>query len=560
MTSYDLRTEPWIPVLYTDGTSKRLGLLSIFEDAQEILTIGTELPTQRFALQRLLLAILHRAFGGPATIAEWEEIAGQWKHHLVQVTNYLDRYASHFDLFHPEYPFMQVPNLRTSKDEVFGLERLIMDVPAGHPFFTMRAGKGTSEISHADAALWLVNTHAYDISGIKSGAVGDPRVKGGKGYPIGTGWCGELLGIQASGSNLKETLLYNLFVPGTTSSFVNYSPEKDLPYWERRESNKGSNNEESAPRASNPENPSENFATGFVDLYTWQSRRIRLVSNGTSVTNVLVCNGDKMLAANTFGLEPQSLWRFSQPQTAKFKTDTYMPAMVDPNRAVWRGLENVLAETTTIGKKEKRTVHPGITEFIGALRDEEVITRNQPVTFQTVGVLYGPQQSSFAAVTTDSLVFSAATFQSQLGALRAVILEGVNRVERCAYLLGDFAVTLSLASGDKNSDLAKDAIRVRYYTEIDTHVRAWIRLVEDVQQRVAYLKHLDEMVFELVNQIAYESIKEAPQSAIAGIPDPQESGQGNRWLNAATAQRTLQWRIRNVLEHLNTDVTAEEED
>lgn len=453
---------------------------------------------------------------------------------------------------------MQIPTLRTSKDEVFGLERLIMDVPAGEPFFTLRAGTGITHISHADAALWLINTHAYDISGIKSGAVGDPRVKGGRGYPIGTGWCGELLGIQALGSNLKETLLYNLLVPNTTTAFANYSPEKDLPYWERRENSKGMGIEEAAPRFSNPERPEENYATGFIDLYTWQSRRIRLVSNGENVTNVLVCNGDKNLAANSHALEPQTLWRFSQPQTAKFKTDTYMPAMVDPGRAVWRGLENLLAETTLVGKTQKATLHPAVVEFVGALRDEEAIDRSGAVSFQVVGVLYGAKQSSFAAVTSDSLELSGATLQRQSGALRALILEGINRVEKCAYQLGDFAVGLALASGDKNSDLAREAIRSRYYNEIDPQIRAWIRSVADTKHRISYFHRLDVLVYELVNRISYESVKEAPQTAIVGIPDPHGGGDGTRWLNAATAQRTLLWRTRNVLEHL--DVAAESEE
>lgn len=68
MTSFDLLREPWVPILRKDGGSSRLGILGIFQEAEDILTIGTEIPTQRFALHRLLLAILHRAFDGPETM------------------------------------------------------------------------------------------------------------------------------------------------------------------------------------------------------------------------------------------------------------------------------------------------------------------------------------------------------------------------------------------------------------------------------------------------------------------------------------------------------------
>ncbi|NYN06610.1 type I-E CRISPR-associated protein Cse1/CasA, partial [Salmonella enterica subsp. enterica serovar Typhimurium] len=68
---------------------------------------------------------------------------------------------------------------------------------------------GRSKLSFAEAARWLVHTQAYDYSGIKPGVEGDPRVKGGKGYPIGTGWSGMTGGTVIRGTTLLETLLLN---------------------------------------------------------------------------------------------------------------------------------------------------------------------------------------------------------------------------------------------------------------------------------------------------------------------------------------------------------------
>ena len=41
----------------------------------------------------------------------------------------------------------------------------------------MRAEKTLKSLSYAEAARRLVTIQAYDYSGIKSGAVGDPRVR-----------------------------------------------------------------------------------------------------------------------------------------------------------------------------------------------------------------------------------------------------------------------------------------------------------------------------------------------------------------------------------------------
>src|SRR5699024_2697574 len=67
----------------------------------------------------------------------------------------------------------------------------------------------TLPIPPGEAARWLVHCMAFDISGIKSGAVGDPRVKGGKGYPIGIGWSGWLGGLYFEGDTLFQTLMLN---------------------------------------------------------------------------------------------------------------------------------------------------------------------------------------------------------------------------------------------------------------------------------------------------------------------------------------------------------------
>src|SRR5947199_72580 len=114
--------------------------------------------------------------------------------------------------------------------ETAELSKLISDVPNGAPMFTTRIG-GDLSVPYAEAARWLVHCQAFDPSGIKAGAVGDDRVKGGKGYPIGVAWSGLLGGVLLEGRTLKETLLLNLIA--ADFDVCGRDPAVDLPVWER---------------------------------------------------------------------------------------------------------------------------------------------------------------------------------------------------------------------------------------------------------------------------------------------------------------------------------------
>lgn len=83
--------------------------------------------------------------------------------------------------------------------------------------------------------------------------------------------------------------------------------------------------------------------SGPVDLYTWQSRRIRLLPTDGRVRDALVCNGDPLTPQNMHRFEPHTAWRRSKPQETKHKLPlVYMPQEHNPDRAVWRGLQSLL--------------------------------------------------------------------------------------------------------------------------------------------------------------------------------------------------------------------------
>ena len=206
---FDLVHHAWIPCRERDGVVTELGILGALERAHELVGLSGDVPTQMFALTRLLLAVLHGALDGPRSVEDWDELWAKGELPVPRIASYLAQHRERFDLLHPETPFLQVADLRTAKDETSELSKLIADVPNGVPFFSTREG-GDLSLSFAEAARWLLHCHAFDPSGIRSGVIGDKRAKNGKSYPIGVGWSGLLGGLLLEGSTLRETLLLNL--------------------------------------------------------------------------------------------------------------------------------------------------------------------------------------------------------------------------------------------------------------------------------------------------------------------------------------------------------------
>jgi CRISPR system Cascade subunit CasA len=92
------------------------------------------------------------------------------------------------------------------------------------------------------------------------------------------------------------------------------SDERDRPVWER------------PPQTACEDVPGGREPYGPLDLYTWQSRRIRLFGDGDAITGVIVANGDQLRPQNRHDLEPMSAWRRSQAQEKTLKQPLiYMP-------------------------------------------------------------------------------------------------------------------------------------------------------------------------------------------------------------------------------------------
>ncbi len=461
--SFDLRQEPWITVRRLSGEVDELSIVDVVGQAHQLRDIVGEVPTQTFAITRLLLAILHRSLPvAEDPFAVWADLWGRPTLPVDAVTDYLEEYAERFDLLHPRMPFYQVASLRTAKDEVFGLERLLADVPNGDPFFTTRANEGIARMSYAEAARWIIHCQAYDVSGIKSGSTDDARVKGGKGYPIGTGWAGGLGGILLEGTDLRQTLLLNL-VLGSGNNHASPLKDGDVPVWERQ------------PLTGAVEAEPGRHPTGQVDLFTWPSRRLRLAVDDGAITGVLICNGDRLAQQNQFD-EPMTAWRRSETQEKKLgQSLVYMPRAHAPARALWRGLAALLPQGSGSpgGSGPEPSRPPGVIKWVRDLQSEQVLPSDYRLRTHAIGMAYGSQSSTVIGIIDDSLALHAVLLADHGRHLTEIVLDTVSRTDQAVTALAYLAANLVTAAGGEPEG-SRDAARERAYFALDTPFRRWL--------------------------------------------------------------------------------------
>ncbi|MFF9527471.1 type I-E CRISPR-associated protein Cse1/CasA [Streptomyces achromogenes] len=526
--SFDLTRRPWIPVLHSNGSQHELSLRQVFDQAGDLRRVVGDLATQEFALIRLLLAVAHDALDGPAGVEEW---AGLWEDPdcFAPVQGYLEEHRERFDLLHPLTPFLQSAGLRTGKEEVFSLNRIVADVPAGEPFFTARM-PDVERLSFAEAARWVVHVHAYDTSGIKTGMVGDDRVRGGKVYPLGTGWAGGLGGVFVEGATLRETLLLNLVAADTEA--LDFSGG-DRPAWRREPCGPGSDG-----RA----------ASGLRDLYTWQSRRVRLHHDADGVHGVVLGYGDPLAWRNMHRSEPMTAWRRSLVQEKKLgHSPVYLPLEHDPARSAWRGIAALLADRLeeTGGAGGPSRLRPRILDWVARVVTEGHLPRRFLVRARVAGVRYGTQQSVIEEIVDDRLVMPVVLLHGQDPTYARQAIAAAEDADRAVRALGDLAADLARAVGAEQ-DGPKAAARAEGFDALDHPYRGWLSELAEVDDPFEHRATWQRLVRQTVGRLGDRLIADAGDAAWQGRIHTGDKG-GTYWLNAGLADVWFRGRLARAL-------------
>ena len=501
---FNLLHEPWVLVLTPDGEQKELSLLEAFEQAPSLLGLAGELPTQDFAVLRLMLAILHAVVGrqmdgsylplgmagnqpiNPGFIKQrWHHLWQQGTLPLQEIKAYLKRYEDRFWLFHPVRPFYQVPSLEKGT-EYEGSKLIGTQAESSNKkrLFNQRSGDSKTTLSYAEAVRWLLHLNAYDDTASKPV---------GKNLPSsGAGRLGRLGLIAARGNNLFETLMLNLvLLPNGEDRFW----ESENPTWVAEKAKV----DERTPVVV-PNNPSE--------LLTLQSRRIVLKRKDAQVVGYTLIGGDFYPDNEELFAEQMTLWR--KPGKNSTSKRTFEPKEHDPQRLFWRDFSAIVSA-------EEGLRRPGVVNWLAVLKADGFL-RKKAFDFQIASVQYGDKYFFANDVYGDHLTFSAELLAEGGNAWVGCIMEALSTTEQMVAQVGYLAQGLLKAAGNTStSGDAADKAKAQAYFRLDQPFRQWLRAIDPEEDDLAETKELwRNTAITLLSDLGRELVDQSGESAYIG--------------------------------------------
>jgi CRISPR system Cascade subunit CasA len=303
MSRFNLIDEKWIPVRFPDGRRDELGICNTLLRSKEIAAIEDPSPLVVAALHRFLLAVLYRALEGPIDINHAKTLFKEGLPHK-KITAYLEKWRDRFWLFDAQYPFGQNPNV--PKDQIEPWTKLTAEYNAtsNKVLFDHTNTKKPGAREPKECVRWLLTTMSFSIAGGR-GYYPSPSPNAMMCIPLGR--------------NLYETLCYNS-VPYPNRDVM----MGDSALWERE------------PKVL-PLGISKQIASGYADLYTWQSRMILFEEHSTGEISHM-----RFVAGQ--GFENPS--RAPDPMQP-YKTDIArgkLPVQFREDRGTWRDFDSLLPD------------------------------------------------------------------------------------------------------------------------------------------------------------------------------------------------------------------------
>lgn len=482
---FNLLDEPWIRVIDFDCNIDELSLKEVFKNAHKYKDLCGELPTQDFAVMRLLLAVLQTVFSrydtqGKEALFEGEEDAfDRWidlwngeKFPSEVIDDYLEKYRERFYLFHPERPFYQITNANAGT--TYTAAKLFGNLSeSGHKtrLFPMINGEEKMSMTYPEAARWLIYINGYDDSASKT--------------KTGVGWLGQLGALSAVGRNLFQTLMLNLiFLRSDLEPF-----ERETPIWEF----------EKHPYA---EKAKIAVPDNLSQLYTLQSRKTFLIRENDKVVGFNVHGGIFFEKENAF-IEPMTKWK----NTGNKNFDTFVPKEHSSSTQFWRDFPSLIIDD----KSEKG--QPGVISWID--RMSGVFSGKMPMLkLKTYSVHYGSSNSFVNDVFSDSLEIHSSLISQLQKSWQTLVKDSVSFCETIANKVYTLAKNVNLAEGGDfvakedncSAKVAAGNAKAEFYSLIDIPFRRWLCSIDpdtdDIdKKRYEWIKQCTDSALKLGERI-----------------------------------------------------------
>lgn len=523
---FNLIDEPWIRVIDESCTVSELSLRDVLLNAQNYIGLKGELPTQDVAVMRVILAILYRVFlqvdidGNNSPVQEVEDAFERWESlwnygsiPSEPVNRYLDLWHERFWLFHPEYPFFQVPAAATGTKYTGAKLNGELSESSNKPkLFPVKTGCGRDTVSYSEAARWLIYLNGFDDTSAK------PK---GKNLPSpGAGWLGKLGLLYPEGDNLYQTLVLNLALLKNGETLW----EEGKPIWEN-DIVKADERTEIAM----PGNPAA--------LMTLQSRRILLHELNGMVDGYSLLGGDFFDRTNADS-EQMTVWNMKKEKGKE--TDDFIPRRHNPSRQMWR-------EFPTLFLKQSGKRQPGIVRWISALIDGGLLSETF-VRFRIASVQYGDKDFFVTDVFSDALEFHRGFLEKLSDKNRGWITRIQDEIKKCedtAMYLSFLEEGLQKAAGNSSTPIT---VTEQFFERIDTPFRAWLRTLDpkvSLMDSEKFFADWERKAFRIALELGRDMVEDAGVIAFSGRAK-EGSDKKEHYYAAADVFNTFLYNLNKV--------------
>ncbi|MBM4026284.1 MAG: type I-E CRISPR-associated protein Cse1/CasA [Planctomycetes bacterium] len=457
MSEFNLVDKPWIPCIGLDGKQSEAGIYDTLLNAHELREIYDDSPLVTVAIHRLLLAILYRVHSGPKSFAEWRRLYQRAKFDRRMVSDYLNQWRVRFSLFAGKYPFFQMGGLETTR--AVSINRLATECASGNNATLFDHSGDQEEVTWppAQAAKRLLACQSFALGFGKSG---NAKINGKD----------EALPYSADAIALRGM---NIWMQGPTlfgTLMVNLAPaeDKSLPPWELNDPHQYRDRCCGKGRK-------VVTSLGVVDRLTWQSRLVRLIPNGATVSRMFFTQGR---SADKSAGDPMKVYRVS-------KEEGISALPLSSAKAAWRDAHSIL----TIPVPDSQERRPECFNLLARARAAGAIEPDKRFVVHIVGLASAPNKAGKFLL-----------WRHERMPIRAALLGDTSLIERLGTLLQ--------GAGQGASELYSRAKRIaRFFRVPDGHEPSqneWDdinKVVDDIDPRPAYWARLETHFFDLLENL-----------------------------------------------------------
>jgi CRISPR system Cascade subunit CasA len=310
MTGFNLIDEPWIPCIDDTGTPVRLSVRKTLQRATVLQEISHSSPLVTISVHRFLLALLHRTHG-PSDDRTWEKFWSTKSWDWKALDKYLQEWHPRFELLEGAHRIYQSTYAEDAK--VSSISKIAMERASGDNATLFDHTPTEQPMPPGEAGCYLLATQAFAVGGL---VTPKPRVASSRSARDSHLVRGAVALLR--GRNLFETLLLNLSNYNLSTDQPYRMDARDRPAWEVEQGD-----------------PVKRIPLGWLDLLTWQSRRILLHTSGSFVTGVALLKGDET-PEDWHPRNAELMVAYLKRPKATQAQDPYPPIGITEGRSLWR--------------------------------------------------------------------------------------------------------------------------------------------------------------------------------------------------------------------------------